>query len=132
MDEFKIKAIAKELGADICGIARVGRFKDSPHGFSPLDIYSKSKSVIVFAKRVPAKVLSAENCIPYTHVSEVIVGEVDSLGVKALDGVTVNQKLCRVLSNFVTERECVLKKCHSCRSVCPHVFGIREKIIGLK
>jgi Uncharacterized Fe-S protein len=227
MDEFKIKAMAKELGADLCGIASAGKFKDSPHGFNPLDIYSKSKSVIVFAKRVPAEVLSAENCIPYTHVSEVIVGEVDRLGVKlclkledlgigavpipsddpsgyweaenkyargilslrhagylaglgvlgrntllinkrfgnmiqigavladiqlksdpianysicpdkcnlcidscpqkALDGVTVNQKLCRVLSNFVTEREYVLKKCHSCRSVCPHVFGIRGK-----
>ena len=179
--------------------------------------------MIVFAKRVPSEVLSAKNCIPYTHLSEVIVGEVDSLGAKiclkledlgigavpipsddpseyweaenkyargilslrhagylaglgvlgkntllinekygnmiqigavlvdiqlkgdpianysictekcnicinscpneALDGVTVNQKLCRTLSNFITERGYVLKKCHLCRSICPNALG---------
>lgn len=82
MDHLKIKAIAKDLGADICGIASVERFQDAPAGFNPSDIYSKCKSVIVFAKRVPAGSLSAENCIPYTHISDVIVQEVDRLGAK--------------------------------------------------
>lgn len=227
MDHLKIKAMAKDLGADLCGIASVERFQDAPVGFNPSDIYSKCKSVIVFAKRVPAGSLSAENCIPYTHVSDVIVQEVDSLGVKlcliledlgieavpipsddpseywesenqyamgilsmrhagylaglgvigkntllingkygnmiqigavlvdiklesdplatytvcrekcslcidkcpqkALDGETVNQKNCRVLSNFVNERGYVLKKCNLCRSICPNALGLSCK-----
>ena len=82
MDHLKIKSITRDLGADLCGIASGERFQDAPPGFNPSDIYSKCKSVIVFAKRVPAGSLSAENCIPYTHVSDVIVQEVDRLGVK--------------------------------------------------
>lgn len=227
MNSKTIKTIAKRLGADLCGIAGVEMFKDAPEGFKPSDIYSKCKSIIVFAKRVPSGALSAENCIPYTHVSDVIVREVDNLGAKlcltledlgivavpipsddpstywevenqyargilslrhagylaglgvlgrntllvnekygnmiqigavlvdcelesdplatysvckpscslcidkcpqnALDGETVNQKHCRILSNFVTERGYILKKCHSCRSVCPNARGIKAK-----
>lgn len=223
IDGLNIKKIAVELGADLCGIASVERFQDAPPGFNPSDIYSKCKSVIVFAKRVPSSSLSAQNCIPYTHVSDVIIREVDSLGAKlcliledlgigavpipsddpslyweaenqyargilslrhagyfaglgvlgkntllinekygnmiqigvvlvdielesdpmvnykicsaecslcidscpqkALDGVTVDQKLCRRLSNLVTERGFILKRCHLCRSVCPNVLG---------
>jgi len=223
MNSRKIKSIAGELGADLCGVAGVERFKDAPAGFNPSDIYSKCKSVVVFAKRVPSSSLSAENCIPYTHVSDVIIRKVDSLGAKlcliledlgieavpipsddpslywegenqyargilslrhagyfaglgvlgkntllinekygnmiqmgaflvdielesdpmvnnnicseecslcidscpqkALDGVTVDQKLCRPLSNLITERGFILKKCHLCRSVCPNVLG---------
>ncbi len=82
MDHLKIKAIARDLGADLCGIASVERFQNTPDGFNPADIYSKCKSVIVFAKRVPAGSLSAESCIPYTHVSDIITDEVDSLGIK--------------------------------------------------
>lgn len=228
MNSITIKNITCELSADLCGIAGVERFQDAPPGFNPSDIYSECESVIVFAKKVPSGVLSAENCIPYTHVSDVIIREVDSLGAKlcliledlgigavpipsddpsqyweaenqyargilsmrhagylaglgvlgrntllinekfgnmiqigavlvdiklesdplanytvckpscslcidkcpqnALDGETVNQKSCRVLSNFVTERGYVLKKCNSCRSVCPNVLGLKYKM----
>jgi epoxyqueuosine reductase len=227
MNSKTIKTITKKFGADLCGIASVERFHEAPKGFNPLDIYSKCQSVIVFAKKVPSGVLSAENCIPYTHVSEVITREVDRLGAKlclmledlgivavpipsddpsqyweaeyqyargilslrhagylaglgvlgkntllinekygnmiqigavlvdiklesdplktytvcnpkcnicidkcpqkALDGETVNQKRCRVLSNFVNERGYTLKKCHSCRSLCPKVLGLISK-----
>lgn len=227
MNSKTIKNIAYELGADLCGIASVEKFKDAPSGFNPSDIYSKCKSVVVFAKRVPSGALYAENCIPHTYVSEVIVQEVNRLGAqlcltledlgivsvpipsddpseywesenqyargilslrhvgylaglgvmgkntllvnekygnmiqigavlvdielesdkiadftvckenctlcidkcpqKALDGETVNQKNCRVLSNFVTERGFVLKKCHLCRSVCPNSLGLHGK-----
>jgi epoxyqueuosine reductase len=43
----------------------------------------------------------------------------DACPVHALDGTTVDQKLCRPLSNFKTEKGYILKKCHRCRSVCP-------------
>ena len=78
--ELKIKAIAKDLGADLCGISDVKRFQDAPKGFNPIDIYSECKSVIVFAKRVPAGSLSANSCVPYTHANNVATQEVDRIG----------------------------------------------------
>lgn len=226
-DGPSIKNTAIKLGADLCGIASTERFHDAPPGFKPTDIYSQCKSVVVFAKKVPAGALAAENYIPYTHINDVIVHEVDNLGAelcliledlgitavpipsddpsdywetknqyargilsmrhagylaglgvlgkntllvnekygnmiqigavlvdaqlendpiatydackpgcslcidncpqKALDGLTVNQKKCRVLSNVTNERGYILKKCHSCRSLCPHVLGINFK-----
>lgn len=199
------------------------RFQDAPKGFNPIDIYSKCKSVIVFAKRVPAGSLSANSCVPYTHANNIATQEVDRIGLdlcqilqdsgieaipipsddpseyweeenqcargilslrhagylaglgvlgknthlmneeygnmiqigavlvdiqlegdpianysicaercnlcidscpqEALDGVTVNQKLCRKLSNFITERGYVLNKCHLCRIICPNALG---------
>lgn len=43
----KIKGIAFNLGADLCGIAPVNRFKDAPDGFKPNDIYEPAKSQII-------------------------------------------------------------------------------------
>ena len=65
----EIKEKVSNLGADLCGIAPVSRFKNAPHGFKPNDIYKPSKSVIVYAKRLPSEVLFAKSCIPYTHVN---------------------------------------------------------------
>ncbi|HMK54058.1 MAG TPA: epoxyqueuosine reductase [Methanobacteriaceae archaeon] len=224
MNSQTIKNITGKLGADLCGIACADRFKDAPPGFNPLDIYSGCESVIVFAKRVPTGSLSADNCIPYTHMSDVVTQEVDRLGIelcliledlgieaipipsddpseywesenqyargilslrhagyfaglgilgkntllinekygnmiqigavlvdiklksdpiasyegclvdcglciescpqKALNGLTVNQKLCRALSNFITERGYILKKCNLCRRDCPNALGL--------
>jgi epoxyqueuosine reductase QueG len=224
--ESEIKDIAKNLGADLFGITSPERFKDAPKCYHPLDIYSKCKSVIVFAKKVPAGSISADNCIPYTHMNEVITEEVDKLGIdlcraledlgiecvpipsddpseywephnqyargilslrhagyfaglgvlgkntllinekygnmiqigailidislendpiatyegclencnlcidscpqNALDTITVNQKLCRTLSNFETERGFILKKCYECRKVCPNCLGLNS------
>ena len=44
----------------------------------------------------------------------------DACPVHALDGTTVNQRLCRPLSNCKTPKGYTLKKCHRCRSICPH------------
>lgn len=43
----------------------------------------------------------------------------------ALDGTTVNQQACRLISNYKNERGFVLKKCWECRKVCPHHAGIK-------
>lgn len=75
----EVKRIASTLGADLCGIAPVDRFIVAPEGFRPQDIYKKSKSVIVYAKRLPTEVLFAESCIPYTHVNSLIAAQVDKL-----------------------------------------------------
>ncbi len=78
----QIKDSVKKLGADMCGIAPVERFNDAPEGFSPTDIYPKCKSVIVFSKRVPAEVIFAASCVPYTQVSNIQMQELDRLGIE--------------------------------------------------
>ncbi len=45
----------------------------------------------------------------------------------ALDGTTVNQRVCRILSNHKNERGFVLKKCWVCRRVCPNHAGITNE-----
>lgn len=226
MKASQIKDMVRDLGGDLCGIASLDRFNGAPLGHNPSDIYTECKSVIVFAKRVPSGSIHADNCIPYSHVNDVINKLVDILGAElcliledlgvgavlipsddpseyweadnqyargilslrhaayfaglgnmgkntllvnekygnmiqigavlvdielesdpistynpclaecdlcidscpqeALEGTTVNQKQCRPLSNFVTERGFVLKKCNTCRVICPHVLGSKK------
>jgi epoxyqueuosine reductase QueG len=221
-----IKDIIRSLGADLCGIAPVERFNEAPKGFHPKDIYKDSKSVVVFAKRLPVESLFATSCVPYTYVNNIITQKVDDLGfevalkledqeiravpipsddpyeywepensygrailslrhaghlaglgvlgkntllindefgnmiqigavlvpvelegdtiatyegcppdcnlcmescpVKALNGRTVNQKLCRPRSNYRTDKGYILKKCNECRKVCPNYLGIES------
>jgi epoxyqueuosine reductase len=78
----EIKKIARDLGADLCGIASVVKFENAPEGFKPGDIYKKAKSVIVYAKRLPTEVLFAKSCIPYTHVNALITLAVDKLSLE--------------------------------------------------
>jgi epoxyqueuosine reductase len=78
-----IKNILYDLGADLCGIADADRFKNAPTGFKPNDIYKQCRSVVVFAKRLPPDTLFASNCIPYTHVNNLITREVDNLTLHA-------------------------------------------------
>ncbi len=220
----RVKEIIRRLGTDLYGIAPVERFAEAPQGFRPNDIYEDCKSVIVFAKRLPAGSLFASSPIPYTHVNNIMTQEVDRLAVEfsfrlekegiravpipsddpyehwekecsygrailslrhagylaglgvlgkntllmnkdygnmiqigavlitadleedpiatyescpsdcrlcidscpqgALDGKTVNQELCRPLSNYRTEKGYILKKCNLCRRVCPNCLGI--------
>jgi epoxyqueuosine reductase len=224
VDSNQIKSLARDFGADLCGMASVDRFQAAPEGFRPTDIYPDCQSVIVFAKRLPTTALFMPNCVPYTHVNQMGVQEVDRLGFLlalkledmglkavpipsddpyehwepersygrailslrhagylaglgqlgkntllmnnqygnmiqigailtdialeidplatydsclaqcrrcldacpqgALDGVTVNQQLCRPLSAVRTEKGYILKKCSRCRSACPHCLGI--------
>ena len=80
IDSVKIKITARELGSDLCGIASADSFRDAPAGYRPTDIYGKCKSVVVFAKRMPPEAMFAENCVPYTHMCNVIIRMVDEIG----------------------------------------------------
>jgi epoxyqueuosine reductase len=93
IDKSGIKNIAKDLGADLCGITSLNRFNNAPEGYNPLDIYPKCKSVIVFAKSVPNGILYAKSCIPYTYVNETIAKEVNIIGIN----------FCRILENLGIE-----------------------------
>lgn len=72
MTSAEIKEMAGNLGADLCGIASIDRFKGSPAGFHPHDVFVKARSVISIACRIPEGPVVAENLIPY-FVSEEIV-----------------------------------------------------------
>ena len=74
--------MARQLGADLCGIAPVDRFGNAPEGFRPTDIYHKAVSVIVYARRLPVDVLDAESCIPYTRINSLVAEEVDRLSLQ--------------------------------------------------
>jgi epoxyqueuosine reductase len=43
----------------------------------------------------------------------------------ALDGNTVNQRLCRSYSIYNHEKGYVLKRCNTCRKICPNALGIK-------
>lgn len=226
MKSDEIKNLILEMGVDLCGIASVECFAEAPKGFHPLDIYKKTRSVLVFAKKLPQDILFDETYVSYTHIHNVtfqvldritfdISLKLDSFGVKnvlipsddpyeywdaenrhgrailslrhagylaglgvlgrnnlltneyfgsmillgalllnvelepdplanykvckpncqlclescptnALDGKTVNQKLCRSITEYKTGKGFILKKCYECRKVCPSVMGIRR------
>ncbi len=75
-------------------------------------------AVLVNANLEGDPVDASEACPPSCRLC------LDSCPAKALDGTTVNQQLCRPLSNCVTEKGYTLKKCNLCRSVCPNSLGI--------
>ena len=77
IDSHDVKNLVMKAGADLCGIAPVERFADAPLGFHPSDIFGDCKAVVVFAKRLPTQSLFIDNCIPYTHVNDVVTREVD-------------------------------------------------------
>jgi epoxyqueuosine reductase len=79
MSAGEIKSTAIDLGADLCGIAPVDRFSSAPKGFHPNDVSGGCRSVLVFAKKLPAGSLFASSCIPYTYINRVITEEVDAL-----------------------------------------------------
>lgn len=227
INQNEIKQIVIKNGGDLFGIAPVDRFDGAPTGFHPINIYKKTKSVIVFAKRIPSETLYADSCVPYTHINTLamqavdlmtfhisseledigiknviiptddpyeywddenqtgrailslrhagylaglgVIGRnnllvnkhfgnmiqigalltdkeiepsqladyktcpdscricIDTCPVKALDGTTVNQKLCRPLSVYKNEKGYILKKCYNCRKNCPLALGLKQK-----
>lgn len=74
-----IKKIAAACGADLCGIAPVGRFADAPAGFHPQDIMESTRSVIAFAVRVPDSAFASRNPVPYTFFATHALDEVSRI-----------------------------------------------------
>jgi epoxyqueuosine reductase QueG len=72
-----VKKIALTKGVDLFGIASVDRFDKAPKGFHPADIYPGTRSVIVFAIKIPSENLNADNPIPFTHVNTLAMQKID-------------------------------------------------------
>lgn len=61
--------------------------------------------------------LSKEMCIAGCHLC------IDNCPQKALDGLTVNQKLCREFTYTNNKRGFGVCNCNKCRVICPRAFG---------
>ena len=75
----QLKGLAREAGADLCGIAPVQRFSGAPEGFRPSDIFPDAKSVVVVARRLPGGVFFSPNPVPYTFACDAAVQTVSGL-----------------------------------------------------
>lgn len=74
-----VKNIAYSLGADLCGVASVDRFKEAPKGFHPLDVLPICKSVISFAVRFPVGALLCNTPVPYTRIRNSLTPKLDAI-----------------------------------------------------
>jgi epoxyqueuosine reductase len=82
MKNGKIKEIVFQLGADVCGIANIDRFKNAPEGFHPFDILSDAVSVIIFGKQFPKGTFISKSTAPYTLVRDRLTQDTDNLALK--------------------------------------------------
>lgn len=74
-----IKEAALGFGADVCGIASIERFSDSPPGFHPRDIFPACKSVIVLGIAQPKGLFSVEPRLVYHHFNHQNCSYVDAV-----------------------------------------------------
>lgn len=79
IDAVEVKRRAKELGAELCGIAPVKRFADAPDGFHPADVVKGCQSVIVVAAPFPLSSLAASSQAAYTLVRNRLADKMDAI-----------------------------------------------------
>ncbi|MCL2857814.1 MAG: epoxyqueuosine reductase [Oscillospiraceae bacterium] len=84
LSSVELKEFATSVGATGCGVASVDRFEDAPEGFSPKDVYSKCRSVVVVFRSMPSGAILAENPVPYSHASFKMYEEIDRLSMELL------------------------------------------------
>lgn len=75
MNSKSIKHQALKNGVQLCGIAPINRFDDAPVGFSPLDLFPQTQSVISFGKQIPKSLLNLSTYIPYTVADSVVLAD---------------------------------------------------------
>jgi len=80
--ERKIKELAYQLGADVCGIGSIDRFKDAPPGFSPLDLFDKCRSVIALGIALPKGLYEVSPRLLYAHFNSKICAILDDISLK--------------------------------------------------
>lgn len=78
-DSGTVKKLASALGADLCGIAGIGRFDGAPKGYHPCDVMPSCRSVISLACRFPVGTLSCRSAVPYTRVRDSITAKMDAI-----------------------------------------------------
>ncbi len=77
-----LKKLVVSMGADLCGVASSQSFSEAPSGFHPRDIWSETRSVLVFAIRMPGNTERAESPVPYTLLNGMMAAEVDRMSLE--------------------------------------------------
>jgi epoxyqueuosine reductase len=86
IDRSKVKQLATDLGADLCGVAPVERFDRAPNGFHPRDLFPEAKSVVVIAKRMPEGAFRCvSSMVPYTVAMQMILMDVTRISWRLSD-----------------------------------------------
>ncbi|MBP7460631.1 MAG: epoxyqueuosine reductase [Candidatus Delongbacteria bacterium] len=75
----QIKALVLSLGADVCGIAAMDRFANTPAGFHPRDIFQSCRSVIVFGVALPKGLTRIDPRLIYGHFNYLTCPETDRI-----------------------------------------------------
>lgn len=75
----QIRKLILSLGADVCGVAGIERFSEAPAGFSPKDMFSACKSVIVLGIALPKGLYMVEPRIIYGYFNETVPPQIDRI-----------------------------------------------------
>lgn len=94
LDSKKVKDMMFALGADLCGIASIDRFDNTPKGYHPLDILPTCNSVISFGCRFPVGTLICKSDVPYTRVRNSITPKMDAIALDFCIEMEKNQIVC--------------------------------------
>jgi epoxyqueuosine reductase len=78
----EVKSAARELGAELCGIASAEAFGAAPRGFSPRDVLPGCASVVVIARPFLRGSLEAATTIPYTDVRNYLTRKMDEASIE--------------------------------------------------
>ena len=112
--EKYIKKVALQYGADVCGIGSIDRFENAPEGFSPLDLYSKCKSVIAVGIALPKGLYEVDSRLMYGHF---------------------NAEICTILDNLELKLAKEIERTFNCKAVpvpsdAPYEYWDAEKMTG--
>lgn len=94
IDSSQVKEMMYSLGADLCGIASIDRFKDAPKGYHPLDVMPSCRSVISFGCRFPVGTLTCKTPVPYTRVRNSITPKMDAIALQFCMEMEKHQVVC--------------------------------------
>ena len=78
-------------------------------------------AILVSIELEPDPIASYEGCMSQCTLC------IDSCPQHALDGITIDQKLCRARSNSCTDGGGWILSCNICRKVCPYHKGLLKK-----
>jgi epoxyqueuosine reductase len=65
-------------------IANIDCFHDAPLGFSPLDLFPQTKSVIAFAIKTPKTTLKLANRITYTVIENILLEQTNQIALQLM------------------------------------------------
>jgi ferredoxin len=86
LDAAQVKAIAKELGADLVGIASAAKLNAFPpdplYPQTPANISPRIKSVIVIVQHIPAAVFRCKQMVPVQYMDMVVLRRMDKIAAR--------------------------------------------------